>query len=118
MTLPTPGRVRFPHPDTAYPHPMEQWPEGVEDPHSIELDVVEQQAAYTSDPAVSDYTAFPGVTITMANGATTMLAKLDDGEFPETEARFDGDWDSYTGGEKFTADGNLGTTSANLIQAR
>jgi hypothetical protein len=118
VSLPSAGRDRFPHPDTAYQHPMDQWPEGVEDPMSIELGVIEQQMAYTSDPAVSDYTAFPGVTVTMANGATLALRQLNDGEFPETEASLDGDWDAYTGGDKFTADEILNTASETLIQAR
>jgi hypothetical protein len=118
VSLPSAGRDRFPHPDTAYPHPMEQWPEGVEDPQSIELGTIEHQRSHTNNPAVSDYSAFPGVTITMANGATLALRKLDDGEFPETEAEFDGDWDAYTGGDRFKSDEILSTASETLCQAR
>lgn len=114
---------RFPHPDTKYPHPMEQWPKGVEQPLRIELGTAEQSLeghsrSWNFDPQTEKFAELPAVTITMPNGATLVLQQLNEDEYPETEARFDGDWDTYTGGEKFTADEILDTASETLSQAR
>jgi hypothetical protein len=114
---------RFPHPDSKYPHPMEQWPKGVEEPVRIELGTTEQSLRghmhnWNDDPQDEKYTEMPAVTITMPNGATLVLQELNEDEFPETEARFEGDWDAYTGGDKFTADEVIDTASETLSQAR
>lgn len=114
---------RFPHPDTKYPHPMEQWPKGVEEPRSIELGTREQplnrfSGSWNDDPQDEKYAEMPAVTITMPNGASLVLQQLNEEEFPETEAVFDGDWDVYTGGDKFTADEIIDTASETLSQTR
>lgn len=114
---------RFPHPDAKYPHPMEQWPKGVEEPQSIELGSAEQSLNghmqnWNDDPQNEKYADLPAVTITMNNGATLVLQQLNEEDFPETEARFEGDWDAYTGGDKFTADEVIDTASETLSQAR
>lgn len=119
LTLPE----RFPHPNTKYPHPMEQWPKGVEEPVSIELGTAEQSLSghmqnWNDDPQDEKFAELPAVTVTMPNGATLVLQQLNEEDFPETEARLEGDWDTYTGGDKFTADEILDTASETLIQAR
>lgn len=123
VALPSVGRDRFPHPDTKYPHPIEQWPDGVEEPRSIELGTAEQSLNghmqnWNDDPQNEKYADLPAVTITMSNGATLVLQQLNEEEFPETEARFEGDWNAYTGGDKFTADEVIDTASETLSQAR
>ena len=114
---------RFPHPDTNYPHPMEQWPKGVDEPVSIELGTAEQSLSghmqsWNTDPQDEKFAELPAVTVTMPNGATLVLHQMNEEEYPETEARLEGDWDVYTGGDKFTADEILDTASETLIQAR
>lgn len=119
LTLPE----RFPHPDTKFPHPMEQWPKGVDEPLSIELGTAEQRLnrhtqSWNDDPQDEKFTELPAVTITMPNGASLVLAQMNEEDFPETEAHLEGDWDAYTGGDKYTADEILDTASETLIQAR
>lgn len=122
VSLPA-GRDRFPHPDAKYPHPMECWPEGVEEPASIELGTTVQSLggysqSWNHDPQNEQFADLPAVTVTMANGATLVLRQLNEDDFPETEAHLEGDWEAYTGGDKFTADEILSTASETLSQSR
>ena len=104
---PAGGIDRFPNPDTNYPHPMTQWPEGIEHPVSIELDTESVFSGYSSgdqydrDPRNEIDNDRPTVKLAMANGATAFVKNT---SFEESEFVFEGDWDAYTGGNSDVRD--------------
>ncbi|SDP64659.1 hypothetical protein SAMN04487914_1233 [Arthrobacter sp. ok909] len=71
LSSPRPRRVSsgFPHPDKKYPHLMNQWPEGMEEPVSIELGLTGQLAGYSgntswyNDPQNEVHKDLPSVTV-------------------------------------------------------
>lgn len=101
----SPKWAAFPHPDKKYPHPMDCWPEGVEEPASIILGEVDEILPEANprgiypDPQNERTLSQPSCTITMANGATLTVVQVGDPEGENTEQRFTGDWDQYFKGD-------------------
>lgn len=114
----------FPHPDTHYPHPMEQWPSDVEAPVSIELGVEETEVdevprfTLLPDPQNARLESSPACTITMANGAAVTVWHAGDPEDNNTEERWSGNWDVYLKGDTYTRDQVLDTAHETMLQAR
>lgn len=101
----TPKWAAFPHPDKKYPHPMDCWPEGVEEPVSIALGEVdetlpeERPRGIYPDPQNERSISQPTCTITMANGASMTVTQVGDPEGENTETTYTGDWDEYFKGD-------------------
>lgn len=105
LDVPANDWAAFPHPDTKYPHPMDCWPDGVEEPVSITLGEVDETLpeanprGLSPDPQNERTLSQPSCTITMANGATLTVVQVGDPEGGNTEQRLTGDWDQYLKGD-------------------
>ncbi len=113
---------RFPHPDPAYPHPMTDWPQGVQAPAGIEISFSDRFQGYgnklLSDPQTEQFADLPCVTVTMANGASVSIQRTFAGESVETEETLSGDWAAYTGGDKDTLEDVTSVANETLSQVK
>jgi hypothetical protein len=123
VTLDAPKWAAFPHPDDHYDHPMNCWPEGIEEPVSITLGEVDetlpeaQPRGIYPDPQNERNISQPSCTITMANGASLTVVQVGDPEGENTEARYSGDWDHYLNGDEYNKDCVADVAHETMIQA-
>lgn len=121
---PVQDRSHLAHPDRNYPHPMECWPDQVEDPRSITLGEESgtlpeaRPAGLHPDPQNERTISQPSCTIIMGNGAALTVVRVGDPEGGNSEETFTGDWDHYLHGDSYARDQVIETAHETMLQGQ